>query len=32
MLYHGALTASQVVNDGDGGPKFPDGALSVTES
>jgi hypothetical protein len=32
MLYHGALTASKVVNDGDGGPKFSDGALVVTEA
>ena len=31
MLYHGALTGSVVVNDGDGGPRFSDGALQVTE-
>lgn len=31
-LYHGALTASVTVNNGDGGPKFADGALQVTES
>lgn len=32
MLYHGALTASVVVNNGDGGPRFADGALQVTET
>jgi hypothetical protein len=32
MLYHGPLSASKVINSGDGGPKFADGALQVTES
>ena len=32
MLYHGALVAPKIVNGGQGGPKFPDGNLSVTES
>lgn len=31
MLYHGTLSAAKVINDGDGGPKFSDSALSVTE-
>ena len=32
MLYHGPLAASKVINSGDGGPKFSDGSLIVTES
>jgi hypothetical protein len=31
QIYWGALSASKVINDGDGGPKFADGALQVTE-
>lgn len=31
LVYWGALTASKVINDGDGPPKFGDGALQVTE-
>lgn len=32
MLYHGSLTASKTVNNGDPAPSFPVGALTVTES
>ena len=32
LLYHGALTSSKTVNNGDPAPTFPAGALTVTES
>lgn len=32
MLYHGALTASKTVNNGDPAPTFPAGALTITEA
>ena len=32
MLYHGSLTASKTVNNGDPAPSFPIGSLTVTES
>lgn len=32
ILYHGALTTSKTVNNGDPAPTFPAGSLIVTES
>jgi hypothetical protein len=32
MLYHGALTASKVINSGDAAPVFSTGALTITEA
>jgi hypothetical protein len=32
MLYHGALTATKTVNNGDPAPTFPAGSLTVTEA
>lgn len=32
MLYHGALSQSKTVNNGDPAPTFPIGSLAVTES
>jgi len=32
ILYHGALTQSKTINNGDAAPNFPAGTLTVTES
>jgi hypothetical protein len=30
LLFHGALTASKTINDGDAAPTFPAGSLVIT--